>query len=66
MKPFAPLAVAALAVGVWAWQVVPDYGVVHVVLAKGRRNWLGMSLPGMRLQRRARLAWSKWPVRVTR
>jgi hypothetical protein len=25
MKPFAPLAVAALAFGVWAWHVVPDY-----------------------------------------
>jgi hypothetical protein len=39
---------------------------IHIVLAKGRRNWLGMSLPGVRLQRRARLARSKWPVRVTR
>ena len=25
MKPFAPLAVAALALGVWAWHVAPDY-----------------------------------------
>ena len=25
MKPSAPLAVAALAFGVWAWHVVPDY-----------------------------------------
>ena len=25
MKPFAPLAVAALAFGVWAWHVAPDY-----------------------------------------
>jgi hypothetical protein len=25
MKPFAPLAVAALAFGVWAWHVVPNY-----------------------------------------
>src|ERR1700758_877788 len=25
MKPFAPLAVAALAFGVWAWHVVSDY-----------------------------------------
>ena len=40
--------------------------VVHIVLAKARRNRLGMSLPGMRLQRRARLARSKWSVRVTR
>ena len=37
-----------------------------IVLAKVRRNRLGMSLPGVRLQRRARLARSKWPVRVTR
>ena len=39
---------------------------VPVVLAKVRRNWLGMLLPGMRLQRRARLARSKWSVCVTR
>ena len=25
MKPYIPLAVAALAFGVWAWHVVPDY-----------------------------------------
>jgi hypothetical protein len=25
MKPFAPLAVAALAFGVWAWHAAPDY-----------------------------------------
>ena len=44
MKPFAPLAVAALAFGVLAWHVVPDYvsppqpkvAGVHIVLAKVR------------------------------
>ena len=45
MKLSAPLAVAALAFGVWAWHVVPDYvsppaAGVHIVLAKVRRNWL--------------------------
>jgi len=34
MKLSALLAAAALAFGVWAWHVV----VVHIVLAKGRRN----------------------------
>jgi hypothetical protein len=44
MKPYTPLAVAALAFGVWAWHVVPDYtsppatnaAGVHIVLAKVR------------------------------
>jgi hypothetical protein len=39
---------------------------LRLVFAKVRRNWFGMSLRGVRLQRRARLARSKWSVRVTR
>jgi hypothetical protein len=38
MKLSALLAVAALAFGVWAWHVVPDYVSSTSSLAKGRRN----------------------------
>ena len=58
MKPFALLAVAALAFAVLAWHVAPDYVSprVHIVLAAVRGNWLRVSLRGVRLQRRPRLA----------
>ena len=67
MKPFAPLAVAALAFAVLACRARLRVAAgVHIVLAEVRGNWLRMSLRGVRLQRRAGLARSIWSVRVTR
>jgi type IV secretory pathway TrbD component len=68
MKPFALLAVAALAFAVLAWHVAHRLRVagIQIVLAAVRGNWLRMSLRGVRLQRRAGLARSIWSVRVTR
>ena len=47
-------------------RVAASVAGTHIVLAKVRRNWLDMSLRGVRLQRRAWLARSKWSVRVKR
>ena len=74
VKLSAPLAVAALAFGVWAWHAVPDYvsppvAPVPPAFTSSSPRYAAadsMSLPWVRLQRRARLAPSRWSVRVTR
>ena len=47
-------------------RVAASIACIRIVLAKVRRNWLDMSLRGVRLQRRAWLARLKWSVRVKR